>query len=832
MRYLIPLLLLVLSLSSVRAQTIDPYRRLTDPRAIMDLQGEDVEPLRYSCGVAWPTGRDPLDGAFVIAEGEGPGIITHIWMQLYEKHDTAVTLKIYIDDTLVIEDYLYAFFKRANGVLRPPLDSVQSGGLVCDVQIPFKRNFRITFLTGFENCCLFRAVGWRPVRDPSLVESFRPQPSQRLKDQQQAAEAIYWDGRSPWRDTPAESYQIKRVLGSNEAIEQLLPGPGLITELHVKPSNYDAQALRDVWMEFYWDGSPTASVMVPLADFFGAGAGMRDVRSHPIRTKSDGIMTSYFPMPFVVSAKLRFVNRAAAPIELDVTIMKSSEPIDRQRLGYFVTEFNERKKLAYSIHHPTAYQLGRGKFVGMQLFLPVWEPGYFLEGDPIFHVDSNWENYTQYTGSEDYFNGGWFFSDGPMSLPFAGCTHIHTSLYRFHYLDAVDFKSSFELKLQHGVQNDFKAWYRTVAYFYKQWTPFWTSLDTVARGKSIQIGGTGYQTNQAISIQIGDVISNATADANGAFSSNFTIPTTIRPGGYFVTVNGEQKPKPLWITTGPDVYFIRDTFPTQVRWKDPVSIFGHGFAPNSRVRLYLDSVPFSAQTFMTNAAGSLAAQVQVPYAEDGEYKIVVRSDDHEWLATSSESLSNTRTLNFEIENLWPPVLNEGVGMPDYMGYFWTPFSEQYYLFFYAEPQKRIVVNFNVPVADTFDVSIYMTKGLRFGDYSIQLNSTPGVNYYGFENRDYYQPIRSGAISLGRHYLPEGEHYLTFTVIGKHDSATEYLMGADNIVLQPVTAFRNPVAEVRPMPLNREINVYPNPATGLMSINTDPDSAGQLYSVII
>ena len=127
------------------SQTIDPYRRLTDPRAITYLDGPDAEPLQYRCAVGWASERDEGDFYFVLAKGEGAGILTHLWMQLQNRPDSVTNIKIYIDDSLVVHERLYSFFKRPSGVLRPPFDSLQSGGLVCDVQMPFKKNFKITY---------------------------------------------------------------------------------------------------------------------------------------------------------------------------------------------------------------------------------------------------------------------------------------------------------------------------------------------------------------------------------------------------------------------------------------------------------------------------------------------------------------------------------------------------------------------------------------------------------------------------------------------------------------------------------------------------------------
>lgn len=830
----VAVLILVLAYHSDRSigQTIDPYRRLTDPRAITDLEGPDTEPLKYRCAVGWPSEMDVSDGYYIVAKGEGAGILTHMWMQLQDRPDSVAEIKIYIDDSLIAHNYLYHFFKRPSGAWRPPFDSIQSGALVCDVQMGFKKNFKITYNANYNNCCLFWAVGWRPVLDPVLVEVFSKDPTPQADARQKAAEEVYWSGDSPWKDAPVQTFAIDEQLAPSGSIEQEINGPGMITEMHIKPSSYDVETLRNIRLQMYWDGSPYPSVDVPLADFFGAGAGMRDVRSHPIRTQKEGMLTSYFPMPFAVHGKIRLMNNSANTIGCAVSIKFSSEPVDRKRTGYFEAQFNEKKALRYHVFHPVGYHQGRGRFVGMQLYLPTWEPGYFLEGDPFFHIDSNGENFIRYTGTEDYFNGGWFFSDGPFSLPFAGCTEIHTSLYRFHYMDAIDFKKSFELNVQHGSRNDFKAWYRTIGYFYNEWTPYWCSRDTVRHGEDVTIAGSGYAPGEDINVQLDDLtFASTSADANGEFTVTKTLDATTRIGGRILSVNGYARPKPLWIVDGPDIYFVRDTFPAYVNWKDTIMVYGTGFPANSKVTLSLDTtLMITNSDIVTDASGRFKAQAYIPYLADGDYHVVAQTDALN-KAVSSATLHYTRTLNLEIENMWPPLLQDGFARQDYMGYYPDNWSEQYYLLFITDPGKRLAVKFSVPISDTFEVTTYATRGARFGDYDITLDNFAPVTFFGYEDREITDPARSGPVALGTHFLAAGDHYLTFTCVGKDDRTSEYLLGADNLVLRPTTSYQPLPASAAPTPVValEPFVAYPNPVEKVLKLFVSVDSADRLIS---
>src|SRR3569623_2120849 len=91
--------------------------------------------------------------------------------------------------------------------------------------------------------------------------------------------------------------------------------------------------------------------------------------------------------------------------------------------------------------------------VGMAYGIPGPHNGYFLEGDPLFTIDSDATRRVGYTGTEDFFDGGWFFSDGPMRTPLVGCTQLYSNFYRLFLMDAVDFSRSFDLVAEHGAFN-------------------------------------------------------------------------------------------------------------------------------------------------------------------------------------------------------------------------------------------------------------------------------------------------------------------------------------------------------------------------------------------
>jgi hypothetical protein len=107
----------------------------------------------------------------------------------------------------------------------------------------------------------------------------------------------------------------------------------------------------------------------------------------------------------------------------------------------------------------------------------------YLEGDERVYVDGSRSPAVYGTGTEDYFNGGWYFILGEFSLPYHGnpyqshrsvdhdLTTSRTHAYRFHLSDVIPFQASLRFGIEHdsnydGNNQDYGT-YSSVAYYYK-----------------------------------------------------------------------------------------------------------------------------------------------------------------------------------------------------------------------------------------------------------------------------------------------------------------------------------------------------------------------------
>ncbi|MGV2448284.1 UNVERIFIED_CONTAM: DUF2961 domain-containing protein, partial [Bacillus sp. ATCC 13368] len=101
----------------------------------------------------------------------------------------------------------------------------------------------------------------------------------------------------------------------------------------------------------------------------------------------------------------------------------------------------------------------------------------YLEGDERIYVDGLRTPQWHGTGSEDFYEGGWYFDYGPFSAftngaPLEkvagtyGCDYQCDSAYRLLIGDAIDFQSSISAGLEHGPDNRHPAEYSSTAFWY------------------------------------------------------------------------------------------------------------------------------------------------------------------------------------------------------------------------------------------------------------------------------------------------------------------------------------------------------------------------------
>ncbi|MBU0608092.1 MAG: DUF2961 domain-containing protein, partial [Armatimonadetes bacterium] len=104
---------------------------------------------------------------------------------------------------------------------------------------------------------------------------------------------------------------------------------------------------------------------------------------------------------------------------------------------------------------------GEGIFLGTNLCVDGKDRKTFafLEGNEQIYIDGDTKPTIEGTGTEDYFNGAWYFEAGEKANLFAGVTFKQdreppmVDCYRYLVSDCIPFKQSLRLDLQHGSRN-------------------------------------------------------------------------------------------------------------------------------------------------------------------------------------------------------------------------------------------------------------------------------------------------------------------------------------------------------------------------------------------
>ena len=246
--------------------------------------------------------------------------------------------------------------------------------------------------------------------------------------------------------------------------------------------------LRDLRLRVTTDG--TRTVDAPFGEFFGVGLSRAEVRNlfYAVDPETTGWFSSWWPMPYKKSLEIELVNES----DVDVTVGEATVTHNREgriggqlsganpSLGYFQAQ-SRRGDTVDGEDWRVIDQRGFGKVVGVsQTVRGQMEFGNtreYLEGDERIHVDGAYSPAWHGTGTEDFYEGGWYFREVvPFSTPFVGATAIQfgvngckfkcDSMVRTLVADAIPFSNGVAFGIEHGGSNQARAEYGSTAFWY------------------------------------------------------------------------------------------------------------------------------------------------------------------------------------------------------------------------------------------------------------------------------------------------------------------------------------------------------------------------------
>ena len=486
--------------------TMAPARAM--PRILGDLLTLHPERITRMLGSHDPSGRNrdnscegmPVEGGYrVIFHAKGEGRIVRLWMNADDKIDIPTDWKelwIETDGKTIYRGDPLAYF-RGESTFHAPLvldHPKASGAFLSWVPFPYEHEAKIRF-KGYPQ---FYQVTYQQGPGASIGPGV---------DETERFLADPWWVRA---DDPAASLTVAR-----EQPQVIARGPLLISALDLEMS---PESLRRVRLKI--GDQPS----FPLSLFFGFATERTDEKGvgtgHAVAWPTiHSALVSSDPTTHRLNARLPIPLRMGEALSIETDDDRSSE------LRYAISAVRDPEAEASGVHLVAQH---REQYApGTETTFPVFEhagplqlvslvdetsegiPGNrgFLEGDEMIRVDGM--RYPLYlgTGTEDYFNAGWYFY-GVHSNPTSGLSRFDVlhdeqgwgtatfeySMYRHHPLDPVIARAGVRFGFESGETGAYTPmFYRTLALAYAFDGPLERSrtrfvLDPVSQGAGTVFG--------------------------------------------------------------------------------------------------------------------------------------------------------------------------------------------------------------------------------------------------------------------------------------------------------------------------------------------------------
>ncbi len=422
-------------------------------------------------------------GNSVLAEVDGPGIIQRIWFTHTVGERPGLLdgkrehIRFYLDGSPhpALDIPLEELFSGDHSLFPAPLVTRGSGGFACYVPVPFRNGCKV--LVEGQGVRFYQIGILRLPREGSIT-TFTDGPDTPLRDETRRAAAFWADPEKGLGEELAGAqvakYEIDAHGGSTHQFV-LPPAPATIRSLELTPAGGTADAWKSARLRVAWEGDDTTApaVDVPIGPAFGMAYGSATYRSLLVG-QGDRTWTNRYPMPY----RRQGILRIDTDKPLKGTVLVRYEKGVADDAGYFRANLREALPTKKDEDFAWLREQGRGHFAGVFLMtegkakLPYW-----LEGDDRFKVDGTLAVHG--TGSEDYFNCGWYALEGRLDRPGTYPSYgfpvyknqgeqWQVAAYRWHLADPVPFSKSIEAGIEHGGVNDFIADYRAVVFWYSE----------------------------------------------------------------------------------------------------------------------------------------------------------------------------------------------------------------------------------------------------------------------------------------------------------------------------------------------------------------------------
>src|SRR5690606_4817347 len=419
--------------------------------------------------------REEPDGGLVIFDEKGQGVIERIWTP------TDDTVDFYLDGSA--EPSISIRFRDLfNGSQKPflaPIADHKVGGFYSYIPIPYEKSCKIVFRG---QKILFHQIQFRNYNEKYRVGSYDPSSLGQYRALLDKIVGL-WSKKSISVDdfTKSGTVKVEKSLtlnpNSSEMIFELNQG-GRLVGIELEPPDAFFGIYKQIDLKISWDDEERPAVYVPAADFFGFAFGPPSMESLLIGVK-DNKAYSYIPMPFDRKAKVELVYRGGnevRAVSLRANVYYEKRKQDSEYEGRFYAYWKNEKP-ALGVPYVFLKVREKGHYVSTVMSGQAIDYTHFtefFEGDDYTGIDG--EMTVHGTGSEDYFNGGWYAQPGGwierLGAPLTGCLEYNlpmerTGGYRMFISDKMPFSNHILHRIEHGpVDNNRLVDYTSVAMYY------------------------------------------------------------------------------------------------------------------------------------------------------------------------------------------------------------------------------------------------------------------------------------------------------------------------------------------------------------------------------
>ena len=259
-----------------------------------------------------------------------------------------------------------------------------------------------------------------------------------------------------------------------EIVGQTAEGWRTYTYPPVLSSQPDSIALlAGLRLQITADQYDVPQVDVPFGAFFGSAVGVTNMAS--LLTGIDPATQSFYsfwPMPYGTRLQIKLVNNSPFAVEqvsVGWTSANRCYPLLGQRTGYFNVIESLSRPTTLDVDHSLVEAHGAGRVVGLHLLVHSGDEG-LIEGDERWHLDGSLAPQVRGTGTEDIFNGGWYYNRGRVIAPLHGANSTRLEgwidQYRWYIADAITFSDHVRGGIEHGGVNELNADYSSWTYLY------------------------------------------------------------------------------------------------------------------------------------------------------------------------------------------------------------------------------------------------------------------------------------------------------------------------------------------------------------------------------